>query len=374
MKRIVFLIVITILTALQISAVFLFELPKNAIAEKGYELVFVYGKKKLTADLSKDFIGDRGNSVAEKVSIIGEVRALGFNAEISLNYVFPSLAKYVHKIEKELKKPPVSASVQMHGQKGGAVFVITSEEWGERVNTESLYSLVFICIKEGKKEIKVPIERVKPMLTRSELEQDTHERSGFSTYCNKNNYPRTHNIRLALNAVNGCVVPPNGVFSFNKTVGLRKSERGYMNSAIIYKGEYVEGVGGGVCQVSTTLYNAVLLADLPVIERNRHTLKSNYIEAGFDAMVTDEGADLRFKNNTGGYLYLFAEYDNGKVTVKIYGRENMYEIDRESKVLEEYKKGSLLSESYLIYRVENEVVKKFKIHRDYYYPNPHYVE
>lgn len=234
---------------------------------------------------------------------------------------------------------------------------LSRKKKGVGVNADKLCCLLFIALKNGSDSIAVPLDEKEAEVRLSELMQDTHERGSFSTVF-AGGEARRHNIALAAKSVCGVSVAPGEVFSFNRTVGRRTTERGYKNAPVIYKGEYTEGVGGGVCQVSTTLYNAVLLGDLPVRERNRHTLRSRYVEPGFDAMVTDAGADLRFVNNTPGYIYIYASVRENVLTVKIYGRENIYEIERESRIIEEYKTAAFFRKAALYTASEASLSKR----------------
>ena len=111
----------------------------------------------------------------------------------------------------------------------------------------------------------------------------------------------------------------NGEFSFNYTIGERTERRGYKKAKIIVGGEFVDGVGGGVCQVSTTLYNAVLLAGLKVVECHPHSLPVSYVEPSFDAMVNSGWADLKFINDTHNPVIIRARADGAKLTIQIFG-------------------------------------------------------
>lgn len=119
--------------------------------------------------------------------------------------------------------------------------------------------------------------------------------ASFSTYYGESSEGRKHNIALAASKIDGTVLFPEEEFSFNDTVGPRREERGFKTAYIIRDGEFVEGIGGGVCQVSTTVYNAVLLADLTVTCVRAHSLPVSYVLPSFDAMVSS-GSDLRFVN------------------------------------------------------------------------------
>ncbi len=145
--------------------------------------------------------------------------------------------------------------------------------------------------------------------------------SAFTTEFDGNNKARSHNIRLASELINGSTVRCGETFSFNAAVGQRTPERGFKRAAIIKDGEYVAGYGGGVCQVSTTLYNAALLSGCKISEYHAHSLPVSYVPPSRDAMVSGTDFDLKFVNTTGSLIYITSSFNGGSVTFKIYGRD-----------------------------------------------------
>ena len=150
----------------------------------------------------------------------------------------------------------------------------------------------------------------------------------FSTNTTANKV-RNKNIQLACQAINGTILRPGEEFSFNNTVGERTEAKGYGAATAYNEGEVVQEVGGGICQVSTTLYNAVLKSGLKTTKRQSHTFEPNYVTPGMDATVSWGGPDYRFANvpshaeysNSDSYsIGIYAEYSNQKVTISIYGR------------------------------------------------------
>ena len=161
------------------------------------------------------------------------------------------------------------------------------------------------------------------------------ERSHFYTSYSSSSEERKCNIATACKSLNGTLVPSGEEFSFNRTVGERTEKRGYKKAKIIVGGEFVDGVGGGVCQVSTTLYNALLLAGLKIIEYHPHSLPVSYVAPSFDAMVNSAWADLRFINNTKNPIIIYAIADGQRLTVKIFGQKLEEYIERKSVIVEE---------------------------------------
>ena len=144
--------------------------------------------------------------------------------------------------------------------------------------------------------------------------------SFYTTYSNSTN-ERKSNIKLASKYLNNTFVDIGGEFSFNKTVGERSQKRGFKVAKIIVNGEFVEGVGGGVCQVSSTLYNAVVFADLEIVYRTNHSMPVSYVPLGRDATVSYGTIDFKFKNNKESPIKIEAIADGTKFTINVYGRK-----------------------------------------------------
>ena len=127
-------------------------------------------------------------------------------------------------------------------------------------------------------------------------------------------------MRRALELVNGTVLQPGEVFSFNGIVGDTTAERGFYPAGVIVNGQSTTGYGGGVCQASTTIYGAVLRADLTVVARSPHSIRSSYVPIGQDAAIAYPSMDFQFKNNYDTPIYIEAWESGNKLTVNIYGK------------------------------------------------------
>ena len=221
-------------------------------------------------------------------------------------------------------------------------------------------------------------------------------RGSFYTSYGSSKEERKHNIALACKSINKTFIDVNEEFSFNKVVGRRTEKRGYKKAVIISNGSFIEGVGGGVCQVSTTLYNAVLLSGLKVTEFHPHSLPVGYVAPSFDAMVNSGSADLRFINNTRMPIIVVASADGSRLKVEIYGepmREKYLrksiitsEIPAPPEIIEEieneeypeleigeqkvitYSKKGIKSEGILIKTINGKMVSKKRIRKDTYRP------
>lgn len=160
-------------------------------------------------------------------------------------------------------------------------------------------------------------------------------RAEFFTSYPASTEERKHNIKTATASLDKTFVDVGGEFSFNRTVGERSETRGYKKAKIISRGRFEEGFGGGVCQVSTTLYNAVLLAGLKVTEYHPHSLPVSYIAPSFDAMVSFGSADFKFYNDTFNPIIIKVYADNSIIKIQIYGEPMVEKYVRQSRITEE---------------------------------------
>lgn len=160
------------------------------------------------------------------------------------------------------------------------------------------------------------------------------QRASFYTNYSSSTAERKHNILLAVKSIDKAFVDVGGEFSFNRVVGERTEKRGYKKSKIIVNGEFADGIGGGVCQVSTTLYNAVLLAGLEIVEYHPHSLPVSYVAPSFDAMVNSGYADLKFRNNTKNPVIIRAYADGSVLRIVVLGQKMTEKYERESVVVQ----------------------------------------
>ncbi len=158
--------------------------------------------------------------------------------------------------------------------------------------------------------------------------------SSYTTYYAKEDEGRCENIAIAAALVDGVTVQAYGEFSFNATVGKRTEEAGFRQAKIIVNGEYVSGVGGGVCQVSTTLYNAALKSGLTVTEYHPHSLRVAYVPPSRDAMVST-GSDLKLFNPHPFPVFLSAQIFEGGIRVAFFGKNEGYRYEITSQILSE---------------------------------------
>ena len=199
-------------------------------------------------------------------------------------------------------------------------FTFAGEQTGIAINEEQLKSDIqsALSAKQFDKMITVSASEVQPEYSTAAAKQK-YKTIGTYTTNTTSNSKRNTNIRLAAAALNGTIVGPGQEVSFNDTVGQRTEAKGYQGAAGYNNGEVVQEIGGGVCQVSTTLYNAALKAGMKISMRRSHTFEPSYVTPGMDATVSWGGPDFRFINTSSSAIGIKASYSNQTVTVSIYG-------------------------------------------------------
>ncbi|TLM98595.1 MAG: hypothetical protein FDZ75_02015, partial [Actinobacteria bacterium] len=150
--------------------------------------------------------------------------------------------------------------------------------------------------------------------------------SRYTTTYTASNRPRVNNIHLLGDSLDGTLIPPGGTFSFNGTVGERTADKGYQEANAIVNGKLVPQLGGGICQVGTTVFNAVFESGLPVLERHNHSFYIDHYPKGRDATVSWGGPDLKFKNDTAHWILVSVSYTDSSITVALYGTDPGYEV------------------------------------------------
>ncbi len=203
----------------------------------------------------------------------------------------------------------------------GTPFTYDEGRDGRQVDKSALIADINASLNGGFKPVTLKFSTVKRQKSLNEIKLGTHRLAAFTTYFDGGNLTRVSNIRLAASKINGTVLGGGKTFSFNDIVGERLKSRGFLPAKIIENGEFVEGVGGGVCQVSTTLYNAALLAGLDIKEYHPHSLAVSYVPPSRDAMVSGTSCDLKIVNGSDCPVYIRAITGKNYVSFEIYGTE-----------------------------------------------------
>ena len=224
-------------------------------------------------------------------------------------------------------------------------------------------------LEEEKEEYTIPLKILYPKVTTNMIGTEAFPDllSSFSTNYNARDTDRTTNLKLATNKINGTVLMPGETFSYNQVVGARTIAAGYKEAPIYVQGQVVDGLGGGICQITSTLYNAVLYANLEIVERSNHQFVPSYVTASRDATVVYGSIDFKFKNNRNYPIKLICSVANGVASFQIFGlkTDNEYEV-----VISSYETGrtsnAIYSKAYKILKQNGQVVDKQLLSRDVY--------
>ncbi len=245
----------------------------------------------------------------------------GGNINVSPRIFLGGFSEKLNVIESQINQPLKEPEIKFDPSAEN-IFTYLDGQSQIVVNREQLEKDIDNAFLTSKKiEVFVPYDELKPTLSVDDLKNQTTLRASFSTSYEKSTSNRKSNVKTALGAFNGQIIEPEQEVSFNEITGARTKENGYKPANIILNGVYVEGSGGGVCQASTTLYNALLECNVEILEVSKHSLPASYVPLALDAMVSEGISDLKFKNNTGYPLYFKTWGDSKKVYVEIYGIE-----------------------------------------------------
>jgi len=266
------------------------------------------------------------NDYSLKVKQIIKMKEMGFCDEEILKYLYPYLYYNLLTIINNEEIEPINSKISIIPN--SAKIKIEKEKTGLKLRKNDIFNQILYSFCNNKQNIYCFKEIVNPLIKYEDVKKYSSERSYFETEFSNSKKERKHNIRTALNSLDGITINPNEIFSFNRVVGERNNKNGYMQAKIISNGKFIDDFGGGVCQVSTTLYNAALIAGLDIVEVHSHSLKIGYVEPGFDSMVNSGSSDLKIKNNTGFPIIIATSSKNDKCKISLYGINNDFKYDR----------------------------------------------
>jgi vancomycin resistance protein YoaR len=228
----------------------------------------------------------------------------------------------------EAGTPPQDATFKA----GGGVVTIVPHKDGTGPDVEALAtSMSKTLLGDGERVVALRTTRVQPDIT-TEVAEGMGIKERISTYTttfSSGNKPRVNNIHTLADALDGTLLPPGSTFSFNGTVGPRTADKGYQEAGAIVNGELVPQLGGGICQVNTTLFNTVYESGLPVVERHNHSFYISHYPKGRDATVSWGGPDFKFRNDTDHWVLIATGYSNSSVTISLYGTDPGYTVTSE---------------------------------------------
>lgn len=252
-----------------------------------------------------------------------------------LTYSEAKLDEYIERLKADIDVAPVDAEIIVTETEPR---IIGDSCDGIELKSSDAYDLLIGLLNNGSDQAKIelPISVTEPKITNDKDEGGLQVIAEWTTDMTISSWTRRGNVRLALNCFNGMAVQPNEIISFNDIVGERTETKGYVEATVYSGATTSTGIGGGVCQASSTLYGAIMKAGLEYIERNHHAMIVSYTGASCDAAVDwDAKQDFKFINNTDGTIYLFTHVDGQEARVTVYGKLPEYRIELESKIIQE---------------------------------------
>ena len=275
----------------------------------------------LQSTLSLAYSTGRTGSFDERYAQLQQLKSEGLDFSLNRGWNEDTLRSKISQIAADVYVKGQDADVESFDPDTGK-FTFTSEVTGYELDSDDLYAQITQAVANGNvnANIEAKIIEVAPEHT-VEYMKEHFGRISYAQTKTTSNSDRNRNIQLATAEFNGMRVEPGETVSFNKTTGERTEAKGYRAAGAYSGGVLVQEPGGGVCQVSTTLYNAAVKADLEIIERSPHSRVSDYVPIGLDAAVNWPGQDFKFKNTSDYPIFIVAEFSDQKLTFKIYGKQ-----------------------------------------------------
>lgn len=295
---------------------------ENNLSDRLIEASYYIDGTNLIITSGKDgFLVDRERLKVQLLSYIGN---LDSNTEIELSLIYKDADEInIDTIYSEIYKEAKDAYYTqepfcVYPHTNGVDFAISIDE------AKSM-------LKVNQDSYTVPLKITVPSITTNDIGTEAFPDllATYTTTYSTKNVNRSTNIKLACDKIDGTVLMPGEVFSYNTIVGKRTADAGFKSAAVYVGGEVTTGIGGGICQVSSTLYNSVLLSNLEVVERVNHGFNPGYVPAGRDATVSWGGPDFKFKNNRTYPIKIICTTTGGKIITEIHGlkEENEYDVE-----------------------------------------------
>lgn len=289
-----------------------------------------------------------------RLSTINQIKQNPINFNINTSIYKKVLSDYIGKLNSSIIAEPVEPHIEYTNDS----FKIIEGKNGVEIDSDKLVSDIVNAIKNGDDTVTAEA-RVKAPKNSSEMLKRINGVIGeFSTLLGSGTKGRNDNIKLSCKLISDRIVMPGQTISFNEEMGEINAQNGYKMASTIVGGKYVDSLGGGLCQTSTTLYNALVRADVEILERHPHSIAAPYVAVGADAAVWKGAKDLRFKNNWDFPILIKSWVDNKKIYFKIYGDVNKkdYDVDLKATITETIPAGRIEKESADIQSGEEKVI------------------
>ncbi len=272
----------------------------------------------------------------ERADTAMALRQSGINLTTTASYDHEAVRRIVTEIAEYVMRDPIDAQIQSFDY-NTRTFTFTESQPGVTLDQELLYQKLTEALDRWENNVTVTVAPVirEPAVTTEMLASSFTLISAYTTNTTKD-ANRNTNIDLACRAINGTALMPGETFSFNESTGQRTTAKGYKSAGAIAAGQSIEEVGGGICQVSSTLFNAVARANLEIVSRSPHAWPSSYVNIGEDATVNWPNLDFKFKNNTQSPVFIITYYKDRQMSAEIWGMSlgDGVTIDLESTVVQ----------------------------------------
>ena len=286
---------------------------------------YVFSKNYIGTDYDVNEVVEKAYSIGRDKGIIANIKtksSLTMGKKVILDYSITydekKLDKYLKELNKKIYIKPTSATIRIINGK----IVVTKEKDGYELNKDELKNTIIRKIKDLDNEDEIiPSISVKPFYSYNDLSKINTALGSFETYFNANNYNRSNNIKLAANATSNILLDKGEVFSFNSYIQKSHINKYLKEAPVIINGKQEKGIGGGMCQVSSTIYNAALYSGMKIINVRNHSIPSPYIEKGRDATVSGGTIDLKFSNKFDSPILIHNQIIGNKIICTIYGNK-----------------------------------------------------
>lgn len=372
----------------------------NSYIEKNREFELFYKDKSIIVNKNKFDVDYDVNELVNQAYNIGRDKDIVTNlkTKISLNKGKKQIIsltcnynmKKINSFIEDIYSKNYIASIDASAKVVDKNIIVSKEYYGQAVDKLKLKDIIIYKVENlDSKKTEIPIKILKPKYTYQQLSKINTLLGSYETYFNPQNKNRVNNIKVAAKSTDNILVDKNEKFSFNKQLKQKNIYSKLKIAPIILNGKHDKGLGGGICQVSTTIYNAALYAGMDIVEINNHSIPSPYVKKGRDATVADGYIDFVFKNNNNIPIIIHNEIFENKIVSKIYGN-NQYKRDIEvttevvntiknkkiykndpklqkgSKVVEQKGRLGYTVNTFRLYKSDNQILKKELINTSYY--------
>lgn len=288
---------------------------------------------------------------------------------LAINYDSKKVNSFLEQVGTEINQPAQEAIIKVQGDE----IIVIPEETGSYFPVDINERIIGEALTQGKSgKLKLIVNQISPELVAKQLKDIKDTLAVSVTVFSLKDKNRTQNIIKAVQSLDGSLIRPGEQFSFNTKTGLRLKEFGYLDAPVIRNRSLALDVGGGVCQVATTLYQAVLYTGVKVTERSPHSKPTAYVPLGQDAAVADNQLDFKFINNQTAPIYLNAKVDGDKIIIRFFGKkEDNFKVELTSEDIRKINPKVIFQKEPSLYQgTEKTIVKgnpgyKVKVYRQY---------